>query len=77
MRKHDQCISPEEAFRMWECIRKIENEYVKNDDWFRTLNDYLKLSRRVEELENHKDDWKIWLEGFTEGFAVKNKGVKK
>ena len=55
----------------------MSNRPVTEDEWLRMLNDYLKLKGRIEELENHKDDWKIWLEGFKEGFTIRNKKEKK
>lgn len=50
---------------------------VTEDQWLRCLEDYLRLEERIEELENHKDDWKLWLEGFKEGFLMREKKEKK
>jgi len=54
----------------------MSNKPITEDQWLRCLNNYLRLERRIKELENHKDDWKIWLRGFKEGLTIKNKKEK-
>ena len=43
----------------------------------RTCNRFISIQDRLEKLEKHEDDMKVWLEGFKEGFMVRNKKEKK
>ena len=43
----------------------------------RTCNRLMHVQERLEKLEKHEDDMKVWLEGFKEGFMVRNKKEKK
>ena len=50
---------------------------IEDDDfitWKRLMvvyGDMRAMQNRIEILEKKQDDWKIWLEGFKEGFTIK------
>jgi len=64
-------------------MKKEREEKFGDDDfitWSRlhiVYNNLSAIQKRLNVLEKKQDDWKVWLEGFKEGFTIRNKKEKK